>query len=103
MLKQKNIKEKKEFNIEVYEGERLRSPIPETFKKKIYQYIEFTKTLDDKQKKMLEDFSLHDPITGLLNKTGFFLKLAELKRIKIDEGYYMLFDIDDLQDRKSVV
>lgn len=86
----------KEYNIEVYSGKRLRSKIPTNFKKKIDSYLEFCKKIGDEQKKMLENFSLHDPITGLLNKTGFFLRLEQLKRMKIEQGYYMLFDLDDL-------
>ena len=98
VTKAKKFKGKREYNIEIYEGKSLRSKIPERFRKKIGDYIQFSKTLSDEQRKMLEDFSLHDPVTGLLNKTGFFLKLENLKRIEINQGYYMLFDLDDLHD-----
>ncbi len=84
------------YNIEIYVGKRLRSKIPAGFKRKIKNYIKFSDTLTENQKKMLEGITLHDPVTGLLNKTGFFLNLERLRRIKINQGYYMLLDLDDL-------
>lgn len=87
---------KRMYNIEVYAGKRLRSKIPISFKRKIKNYIKFSDTLKENQKKMLESITLHDPVTGLLNKTGFFLNLERLRRIKISQGYYMLLDLDDL-------
>jgi len=84
------------FNTEIYRGKRLRSKIPEGFKKRVVNYFRLKKILNKKQQKLLEDFSLRDPITGMLNKTGFVMRLEELKRKKGLSGYYILFDLDDL-------
>ncbi len=94
--KAKKSKSRKEHNIVVYGGRRLRSTIPEKFKAKTKLYIKLAKTLSKKQKNMLDKFALHDSMTGLLNKTGFVLRLMELQSMKINEGYYLLFDLDDL-------
>ncbi|MCL6500714.1 MAG: GGDEF domain-containing protein, partial [Candidatus Pacearchaeota archaeon] len=84
------------YNIEVYRGTRLRSPIPESFKQRVKEYAQLSKVLSCEQKKTLENFSLRDPVTGLLNKTGFVLKLESLKKKGALEGYYILLDLDDL-------
>lgn len=91
-------KKKKEYNIGVYEGKRLRSKIPEKFRTRIKSYIKLAKTLSPKQKKLLDKFALHDSMTGLLNKTGFILRLIELQNMEINEGYYLLFDLDNLHE-----
>jgi len=97
----KKEKGKNEFNIKVYRGKRLRSKIPESFKQRVQEYYKLAKELSDEQVKILQNFSLRDPVTGLLNKTGFVLQLEELKRNGITEGYYILFDLDDLHDWNS--
>lgn len=94
----KKEKNKKEFNIKVYNGDRLRSKIPESFKQRVQEYSSLAKGLTEEQKKILENFSLKDPLTGLLNKLGFVLELEKLKQKGITEGYYILFDLDDLHE-----
>lgn len=94
----KKNKGKSDFNIEVYNGTRLRSKIPESFKQRVQEYFTLAKGLTEEQKKILANFSLHDPVTGLLNKTGFVLSLEELKQKGITNGYYLLFDLDDLHE-----
>lgn len=85
-----------DYNIYIYKGTRLRSKIPESFKQRVKEYNYLSKILSSGQKKILENFSLRDPVTGLLNKTGFVLRLENLKKRGIREGYYILFDLDDL-------
>lgn len=92
----KKEKGKNAFNIKIYDGKRLRSKIPESFKEKAKEYLKLTNGLSKKQKEILQNFSLKDPLTGLLNKTGFVLKLEELKRKGFEGGYYILFNLDDL-------
>ncbi len=87
-----------DYNIRVYRGARLRSPLPESFKQRVKEYNQLSKVLSCEQKKTLENFSLRDPVTGLLNKTGFVLRLEELKKKGASKGYYILFDLDDLHD-----
>src|SRR3989344_6683395 len=87
-----------EYNIKVYKGERLRSKLHEVFKQRAKEYFELSNALTNDQKKILENFSLRDPLTGLLNKIGFVLKLEELKKSGINSGYYILFDLDDLHE-----
>lgn len=94
----KKNKGKSEFNIEVYNGARLRSKLPESFKQRVQEYLKLSKELSNDQIKILENFTLKDPLTGLLNKTGFVLKLEELKQKGVVEGYYLLLDLDDLHD-----
>ena len=94
----KKNKGKDDFNIKVYNGTRLRSKLPESFKQRVQEYLLLAKELSNDQIKILENFTLKDPLTGLLNKTGFVLKLEELKQKGINEGYYILFDLDDLHD-----
>jgi len=94
----KKEKGRNSHNIKVYNGERLRSKLPESFKQRVKEYHEIAKVLSDDQKKILENFSLRDPVTGLLNKTGFVLRLEELKEKGFTCGYYLLFDLDDLHD-----
>jgi GGDEF domain-containing protein len=94
----KKEKGKNSHNIKVYNGERLRSKLPESFKQRVKEYHEIAKVLSDDQKRILENFSLRDPVTGLLNKTGFVLRLEELKEKGFTCGYYLLFDLDDLHD-----
>jgi GGDEF domain-containing protein len=94
----KKEKGRNHHNIRVYSGERLRSKLPESFKQRVREYRELAKVLSDDQKRILENFSLRDPVTGLLNKTGFVLRLEELKQKGICDGYYLLFDLDDLHD-----
>lgn len=98
VAKAKKNKGNNEFNIEVYNGTRLRSKLPESFKQRVQEYLKLSKELSNDQMKILENFTLKDPLTGLLNKTGFVLKLEELKQKGIVEGYYLLFDLDDLHD-----
>ena len=92
----KKIKGEEKYNIKIYKGERLRSKLHEVFKQRAKEYFELSNALTNDQKKILENFSLRDPLTGLLNKIGFVLKLEELKRLGINSGYYILFDLDDL-------
>lgn len=92
----KKSKGKRKYNISVYSGKRLRSKIPLGFKKRVKKYLKLTKKLNKRDMKVLEEFSLHDPITGLLNKTGFVLRLEQLRKMKINEGYYILIDLDNL-------
>ena len=87
-----------EYNIRVYRGERLRSKLHEVFKQRAKEYFELSNALTNDQKKILENFSLRDPLTGLLNKIGFVLKLEELKKLGINSGDYILFDLDDLHE-----
>lgn len=87
-----------EYNIKIYKGERLRSKLHDVFKQRAKEYFELSNALTNDQKKILENFSLRDPLTGLLNKIGFVLKLEELKRLGINSGYYILFDLDDLHE-----
>ncbi|MCX8194081.1 MAG: diguanylate cyclase [Candidatus Pacearchaeota archaeon] len=94
----KKEKGKTEFNVKIYHGPRLRSKLPESFKQRVEEYRKLARGLTEEQKKILENFSLRDPLTGLLNKMGFVLELEKLKQKGITEGYYLLFDIDDLHD-----
>lgn len=94
----KKEKGKNHHNIKVYNGERLRSKLPDSFKQRVREYHELAKVLSEDQKRILENFSLRDPVTGLLNKTGFVLRLEELKEKGFTCGYYLLFDLDDLHD-----
>ena len=89
-------KSKTKFNLKFYEGRKLRSKIHKNFKKRAKDYFNLAKTLSKEQIKALQSFSFHDPITGMLNKTGFVIKLEELKKRGITKGYYILFDLDDL-------
>lgn len=99
----KRNKKKKYYNLEVYSGKRLKSKIHELFKKKAEDFFILSKKLDSKYGKLLEEFCLHDPVTGLLNKTGFVIKLESLRKRGIEEGYYIFFDIDDLHDWNSKI
>ncbi len=99
----KKEKGKNDFNIKVYNGNRLRSKIPESFKQRVQEYYKLAKELSDEQVKILQNFSLRDPVTGLLNKTGFVLQLEELKQKGVTEGYYILFDLDDLHEWNSKI
>jgi len=99
----KEHKGKRQYNIEVYNGKKLEDNLPKSYKHKIESYLEFASTLTEEQNKMLEDFALHDPITGLLNKTGFFLRLMQLKKIKISQGYYILFDADNMGKWNKII
>ena len=84
------------YNIKIYKGPRLKSKFPERFKQKVKDYFRLSKQLPKKQKEILENLVLYDYLTGMYNKTGFLLKLEELKRRGVIQGYYMLFDLDDL-------
>ena len=97
----KKEKGKNEFNIKTYQGTRLRSKIPESFKERVQEYFKLAKGLTEEQKNILENFSLRDPVTGLLNKMGFVLELEKLKQKGITDGYYLLFDMDDLHEWNS--
>lgn len=94
--KAKVYKGKREFNVEVYKGKRLRGKIPEVLKERINNYLKLSSKLSDEQKKLLNSFALQDSITGLLNKTGFILRLVQLQKMGITNGYYLLFDMDNL-------
>ncbi len=83
-------------NIQIYSGIRLRSKLHEGLKQKVQQYHKLSRVLSEEYKKLLEEFALRDPVTGLLNKTGFVLNLEKLKQQNITDGYYLLFDLDDL-------
>lgn len=85
-------------NIQIYNGLRLRSKLHEGLKQKVQEYHKLSRVLSEEYKKLLEEFALRDPVTGLLNKTGFVLNLEKLKQEGIVEGYYLLFDLDDLHD-----
>jgi len=98
MTEAKKEKGKNDFNIKVWEGQRLKSKIPDSFKQRVAEYFKLAKGLSDEQIKILQNFSLRDPVTGLLNKTGFVLGLEELKQKGITNGYYLLFDLDDLHE-----
>jgi len=89
-------KSKTKFNLRFYEGHKLRSMIHKNFKKRAKDYFKLAKTLNKEQINSLQSISFHDPITGLLNKTGFVIKLEELRKKGITDGYYVLFDLDDL-------
>jgi len=89
-------KSKTKFNLNFYRGPKLRSRIHENFKQRAKDYFNLAKTLSEEQIKALQSFSFHDPVTGMLNKTGFVIKLEELKKRGITNGYYVLFDLDDL-------
>ncbi|MEM4152809.1 MAG: diguanylate cyclase [Candidatus Pacearchaeota archaeon] len=92
----KKEKGKTEFNIKIYQGPRLRSKLPESFKQRVQEYHKLARGLTEEQKRILKNFSLRDPLTGLLNKMGFVIELEKLRQKGITEGYYILFDIDDL-------
>ncbi|MGB9707981.1 MAG: GGDEF domain-containing protein [Candidatus Pacearchaeota archaeon] len=94
----KKNKGKDDFNIRVYNGVRLKSKLPESFKQRVQEYLLLARGLTEEQKKILANFSLYDPVTGLLNKMGFVLELEKLKQKGITEGYYLLFDMDDLHE-----
>jgi len=85
-------------NICVYTGRRLRSKLHESLKEKVKNYHMLSRVLSDEYRRILEEFALKDPVTGLLNKTGFVLNLEKLKEKGIIEGYYLLFDLDNLHD-----
>lgn len=101
VVEAKKEKGKNDFNIKVWQGQRLRSKIPESFKQRVQEYFKLAQGLDTEQVKILQNFSLRDPVTGLLNKTGFALGLEELKQKGITDGYYLLFDLDDLHEWNS--
>ena len=103
VIKAKKNKKKKYYNLAIYSGTRLKSKIHGVFKKKAEDFFILSKQLDPKYQEILENFCLHDPVTGLLNKTGFVIKLEELKKRGIEEGYYIFFDIDDLHDWNSKI
>ena len=84
------------YNIQIYKGPRLKSKFPERFKQKVRDYFKLSKQLSKKQKEILENLVLYDYLTGMYNKTGYILRLEELKLKGVKEGYYILFDLDDL-------
>jgi len=96
LLKAKKNKGKVYYNIQIYKGKILRSKIPEGFKVRAKNFLRLAKKLSQEERKILEEVSLRDPITGMYNKTGFVIKLEALRKEKRDLGYYMLFDLDDL-------
>jgi len=103
VIKAKKNKKKRYYNLVIYSGNRLQSKIHWVFKKKAEDFFVLSKKLDPKYQEILENFCLHDPVTGLLNKTGFVIKLEELKKRGIEQGYYIFFDIDNLHDWNSKI
>lgn len=98
LFEAKGYKGKNKLNVVIYNGPRLRSKLHHGIKEKANKYLELSKTLNPEQKKILDKITLYDPVTGLLNKVGFALKLAEFQEKGIKDGYYIFFDIDDLHD-----
>lgn len=98
LFEAKGNKGKTEYNIIVYTGPRLRSKLHEGIKEKATKYLDLSKKLNLEQRKLLDEIALYDPVTGLLNKVGFTIKILEFQNKGIDEGYYLFFDIDDLHE-----
>ena len=98
LFEAKGKKGKNEYNIIVYDGPRLQSKIHEGIKEKAKTYLDLSKSLTPGQKKWLDQITLYDPVTGLLNKVGFAIRIDEFQKKGLLEGYYIFFDIDDLHD-----
>lgn len=96
LFEAKGNKGKEKYNIIIYDGPRLRSKLHEGIKEKANKYLDLAKIMTPEQRKLLDQITLYDPVTGLLNKVGFAIKLSEFQSKGIKEGYYIFLDIDDL-------